>query len=254
MASINMGLHESNANLSILRTRANEVLNIEKHERKPTSIKPIRIPETPTKESNEAITFLASDNLELVSRSGRKIKVKKFLDSDIDVITPTKRKHTKDTIDLEFEITNLGSDDFLKVESTLVELDHLIKASVGLSGAQPEKCLKHLYDMRKLDVTPLMLKKHPNCVETIKRLRRYVGNVKEWEMDETLQTNFNAKAAQIRTEAEDIYNGFKKLFQVSSEKNTFWEIFMEEVGIFREKTMHLTSAEMCSLVDEPKSC
>lgn len=54
-----------------------------------------------------------------------------------------------------------------------------------------------------------MLLKNPNCVETIKRLRRYVGNTKNWDITEDEKTEFNAKTAKVRQAAVEIYDSFK---------------------------------------------
>lgn len=54
-----------------------------------------------------------------------------------------------------------------------------------------------------------MLKKNPNCVETMKRLRRYVGNIKSWKFSDEDKRKFNEKAEKIRKEAIEIYNKFK---------------------------------------------
>ena len=62
---------------------------------------------------------------------------------------------------------------------------------------------------KELEVTPLMLKKHPFCVNTIKRLRHYVGNLKEWDMTETDKILFNLKAQELRNCAVAIYSKFK---------------------------------------------
>jgi hypothetical protein len=59
---------------------------------------------------------------------------------------------------------------WLKVESRLVELDTLIKGRLGLTKAEPDNCLAHLDEMSSLTIYPLMLKKHPRIVETIKRV------------------------------------------------------------------------------------
>lgn len=123
---------------------------------------------------------------------------------------------------------------FLKLERELVELNLEIKSCVGLAKADPEKCVElmeqyqrknhfsrgfNLYNCNnnnsflnfsaELKVTPTMLKKNPNCVETMKRLRKYVGNAKAWNMADEERIKFDFQAQQIRTKAEQIYNQFK---------------------------------------------
>lgn len=57
-----------------------------------------------------------------------------------------------------------------------------------------------------------MLKKHPIVVETMKRLRRYVGNTKNWGFTDEQKEEFDEKAAKVRNLAEGIYNSFKVSF------------------------------------------
>ena len=54
-----------------------------------------------------------------------------------------------------------------------------------------------------------MLKKNPNVVDTIKKLRRYVGNTKNWKLSDDDKRNFNENAEKVRQKAEEIYNSFK---------------------------------------------
>lgn len=51
-----------------------------------------------------------------------------------------------------------------------MELDTLIKGRLSLAKAEPDNCLAHLDEMSSLTIYPLMLKKHPRIVETIKRV------------------------------------------------------------------------------------
>lgn len=54
-----------------------------------------------------------------------------------------------------------------------------------------------------------MLKKNSNVVETIKRLRRYVGNIKDWNLTDEERIQFNEKAEKVRQLADALYNKFK---------------------------------------------
>jgi hypothetical protein len=51
-----------------------------------------------------------------------------------------------------------------------VELDALIKSTISVAKAEPDKCLDYLDEMLSLTIYPLMLKKHPYIVEVIKRV------------------------------------------------------------------------------------
>lgn len=95
------------------------------------------------------------------------------------------------------------------LESNVLEYDIDIKSCLQLSAADAGKCINVLEDYKLLNVTPLILKKNPIVVETIKRLRRYVGNMKDWSLTDTEKAEFNEKAAKIRKLAELIYKNFK---------------------------------------------
>lgn len=56
------------------------------------------------------------------------------------------------------------------MESRLVQLDALVKCSLGLTKADPDSCLTQLDEISTLTIDPLMLKKHPQVVETIKKV------------------------------------------------------------------------------------
>lgn len=97
----------------------------------------------------------------------------------------------------------------LKTENDLLEIDHGIKTALQLASADPDKCIRLFKAYRELTLTPLMLLKNPTCVETIKRLRRYVGNIKNWAFNEAQAVEFLRKSEKIRREAIEIYNQFK---------------------------------------------
>lgn len=74
-----------------------------------------------------------------------------------------------------------------------------------------------------MEITAVMLKKNPNCVETIKRLRRYIGNCKNWELSDEAKKVFNENAEKIREHADGIYT----IFKVS--------VFEDYLAIFRRR-------------------
>ncbi|KAK9506856.1 hypothetical protein O3M35_008715 [Rhynocoris fuscipes] len=141
--------------------------------------------------------------------------------------------------------------DFLHTESQLLEIDINIKSALNLQKAHPEKCLVLLDKLSELKITPLMLKKHPDLVHTIKKMRKYVGNVHRWNMNEEELAAFREKAGRIRVKSEHIYNKFKNLF-LNPDINNFWEFFNKEVERFQEKTRSLTLHQLFSIVQEPE--
>ncbi|XP_055638325.1 hepatoma-derived growth factor-related protein 2-like [Toxorhynchites rutilus septentrionalis] len=222
--------------------------------------------EKPIKESTQTLSGSpVKEQPEVTSRSGRKIKPKRFLDNEEDdstaapspakkrAITP-KEKTVSPAVPPKkpnyFEKIEGERVYFLRLERELVELNLDIKSCVGLAKADPEKCVELMDRYQKLKVTPTMLKKNPNCVETMKRLRKYVGNAKAWKMVDEERIKFDFQAQQIRTKAEQIYNQFKTMFPVPDGTVPFWEAFCEDVNKFEQATKHLSQEELFLLVDE----
>lgn len=66
------------------------------------------------------------------------------------------------------------------METNLVALNIKVRTSVGLEkNADPKKCHELMQEYAGIDITALMLKKNPNVVETVKRLRKYIGNTRK---------------------------------------------------------------------------
>ena len=64
---------------------------------------------------------------------------------------------------------------WLKTEGRLVELDYRIKESLSVTRPKCQDAIVALDELSSLQMAPLMLKKHPYIVQTILKLRRYIG-------------------------------------------------------------------------------
>ncbi|XP_050358821.1 PC4 and SFRS1-interacting protein [Nymphalis io] len=157
----------------------------------------------------------------------------------------------KATLDKERETDEKKSRvQFLKTEMKLIELDAKIKTCLCLEKADTELCLKLLDELMELDVKPLMLLKHPTCLETVKRMRAYVGNTPSWDLSERAALQFSQHALRIRRQADALYAAMQELFK-TPEGLSFWEFFMERVALFKKVTSKLSSDELLELVHEP---
>ena len=56
----------------------------------------------------------------------------------------------------------------MKVEQRLVDLDIAVKTSLHLERPTPEECITALDELNELALAPLMLKKQPDIVTTIR--------------------------------------------------------------------------------------
>lgn len=211
----------------------------------------------------------ATDTKEIVSQRGRKIKQKRFLDGGEEeeggsapAGSPPKKKQAKakpvsaaatPAAPIKLDPFEKIADErlyVLKLERQLVELNLEIKSSVKLNGADPERCVKLMEQYENLSVTSTILKKNPNCVETMKRLRKYVGNAKAWKLDDKQKLKFDFQAQQIRQKAEQIYARFKDILGMTDSEKPFWDWFVQEVTKFEQATQHLSQEELYLLVDE----
>ncbi|KAJ3649973.1 hypothetical protein Zmor_021686 [Zophobas morio] len=141
----------------------------------------------------------------------------------------------------------------LRSESTLVELDAKIKNCLGLNKADPKKALEFLDQMLEINMDEIMLKKHSHVVEMIRRLRKYIGNVDEWNLSPEELDVFNTDAQKLRTKADEIYKKFKSVVKLPAGSINFWDGFNDVVRKFREDCIHLNNREVFVLCAEPYS-
>lgn len=97
----------------------------------------------------------------------------------------------------------------LKTEAELTGLDAKIKNCLGLDKADPKEALGYLEAMCEIEFDDIMLKKHTHIVEMVRRLRKYVGNTKEWNLSEESLNEFSSWAEKVRAKAETVYSKFK---------------------------------------------
>ncbi|XP_050482187.1 PC4 and SFRS1-interacting protein isoform X1 [Bombus huntii] len=173
-------------------------------------------------------------------------QVKDCLDFNVHVPDEEKRLLAKDGA-LHRKTNKLR---WLRIEAQLLQLDAQIKSNLGLDRAYPDKCLQAMDDMLSLSIDPLMLKKHPHIVGTVKRLRRYIGNLADWKLSDEEEGVFKQKAEQIRQKSEHIYNKFKAMFTIP-EGQSFWQSFSDQVVHFKELTKDMSEEKVFSLMSDP---
>ncbi|KAG6799152.1 PC4 and SFRS1-interacting protein [Apis mellifera caucasica] len=173
-------------------------------------------------------------------------QIKDYLDFNVHVPDEEKRLLAKDGA-LHRKTNKLR---WLRIEAQLLQLDAQIKSNLGLDRAYPDKCLQAMDEMLSLPIDPLMLKKHPHIVGTVKRLRRYIGNLADWKLSDEEEAIFKQKAEQIRQKSEHIYNKFKAMFTIP-EGQSFWQSFSDQVFHFKELTKDMPEEKVFSLMSDP---
>ena len=178
------------------------------------------------------------ENDEKVSRSGRKIKEKKMnldeMDPDEMFTQPRKRFKTEEGKQKSAVVVSINDSSseieafraskmhilqdpvkmgLLENQYEMIHIMQDIKLALGLEQqADIEKALE-LIDNFRLKVLPhitdLMLLKYPNTVDTVKRLRKYIGNVQSWSLEATQIQSFKEKAEKLRATALMVYDKFK---------------------------------------------
>ncbi|XP_018575965.1 PC4 and SFRS1-interacting protein isoform X2 [Anoplophora glabripennis] len=143
--------------------------------------------------------------------------------------------------------------DRLKIESELMCFDSKIKNCLGLDKADPQQAICYLESIYNTSFDDLMLIKHPHVVEMVRRLRKYVGNTKEWNLSEKSLSEFSAHAEKVRAKAEQVYSKFKTVVKVPESSTSFWEGFTDLVSQFRTDCKDLTEGQIYLLCSEPTS-
>ncbi|XP_054258725.1 PC4 and SFRS1-interacting protein-like [Macrosteles quadrilineatus] len=141
--------------------------------------------------------------------------------------------------------------DFLRTEAQLLDIDVRIKSSLSLKQADAESCISHLDELLSVKIHPLMVKKHPELIDTIKKLRKYVGNTSCWNFSDEETEVFASKAALIRSKAENVYNKIKALFMVPPGRS-FLDVFAEELKEFHDTTKEMKIDDVFSLTIDPR--
>uniref|UniRef100_A0A1A9ZI81 PWWP domain-containing protein n=1 Tax=Glossina pallidipes TaxID=7398 RepID=A0A1A9ZI81_GLOPL len=124
-------------------------------------------------------------------------------------------------------------EDYLFHEHRLVQLTQDIKDCLGLKSADVDCCLEILTEYKELQLNKLMLLRNPECVNTIRVLQKYRGNLKYWNLTAEEEDIFNAKAEIICNECILIYNSFKSIFE-PRRNPLFWQEFCEHVEAYNK--------------------
>ena len=88
------------------------------------------------------------------------------------------------------------------MEQRLLDIDLDIKKALHFERPDMAKCLKALEELDSLALAPLMLKKQPDIVTTIRKIRKYVGP--QMVMEAALADDWTQKSKKIRLKANQV--------------------------------------------------
>ena len=137
---------------------------------------------------------------------------------------------------------------FLMVEQKIMDLNVALRMSLHHLKPDLKRCLTICDEVKKLAIVPLMLKKHPEIVATIRRMRKYVGP-KKCHPNPKEQEKIEVQAKQIRMEAELMYKKFATLFNAPEDVN-FGKFFNEELKRFVDATKDMPQDKFIQMVVE----
>lgn len=140
--------------------------------------------------------------------------------------------------------------ELLRRELQLVNIEYGIQSSLNLKQPDPDECLHYLSDLLCLNISKLMLKKHPEIIYTLIKLQNYVGCIHNSNMTEDSLAVFKSKARNIRRKALLISNKIQGMFEVPMGME-FLEYFEEELTIFKESVKDMSLNDVLRLVEDP---
>jgi len=142
---------------------------------------------------------------------------------------------------------------WLKIEQRIVELDIAVKTSLSQKRPSPDRCIQALDEIQALGILPLMLKKQPAIVTTIRRSRKYVGPVdfREWE-NEDLKNKLERSIPTIRNKSELVFQKFKScLLAQNEDESSFVEKFLAEVDKLNEHVKDWEERKVWAMTRDP---
>lgn len=137
---------------------------------------------------------------------------------------------------------------YLKMEVKLMDLNLNIRKAAMVENADPDACLRHLDELTSIDIRPLMVKKNPEIVDTLKKLTKYVGKTIDYPEDEAEM--FRSKAEAIRGKAKELCDKIKSLFEITSGES-FSEVFFKVLVQFRKAVKSLSVDNLILLTSDP---
>ena len=132
---------------------------------------------------------------------------------------------------------------WLQVEQRLVDLDAELKRCLRDDVADFQGCITHLEELDRLPIARLMLKKQPDLVLTLAKLRRYVGPPPGDAAQKSL-------AKIIRIKADKMGLKIKAAFGFKPDQD-LWAQFEPVVTAFRHQVRELEKTHVMALVADP---
>jgi len=138
---------------------------------------------------------------------------------------------------------------WLKVEQRLIDLDIEIKTALHYQRPNMSKCLEHLDALLDLQVAPLMFKKQPDIVTTIRKLRKYIGP-EDHPASKDTEKEWKEKSERIRIKSDAVFHKIQSCFTIPEGKS-FWDSFEMQLTEYREVTKDMDQELVIHMVNDP---
>ncbi|EDV93204.1 GH19176 [Drosophila grimshawi] len=174
--------------------------------------------------------------LKIKLESGQ-IDPKSLAETERIVIEPVRSEIPKQEAE-RFRKELIDQEHALFMERDFIQLSQQLRECLGLGCAKVGLCLKILDQLKDVELNKLMLLRNPECVDIMRQLRHYVGNLDLWKMDKNDEEEFKKRATIIRKVSTGIYDTFKTLFNTDPKEN-FWIEFCEKVKVYKAYTTRI---------------
>jgi len=185
---------------------------------------------TPIVAATPPITPGGTPSEEKTSRSGRVIKPKKFEDE-------------KETLNQKEKMR------WMKMEKRIVDLDIAIRSALHHEEPDMTRSISLISELQQLAIQPLMLKKIPNIVMTLRKVRKYIGPVTP-HPDPKVNDKRKEEMQKVRLTAETAYKKIQSLFSAPTDVS-FGKYFQKQVDEFQIATKDFEREEIFQLLVDP---
>jgi len=138
---------------------------------------------------------------------------------------------------------------WMKMEKRIVDLDIAIRSALRREEPDMARSLALISELHSLAIQPLMLKKLPNIVMTLRKVRKYIGP-KTTQSDPKIHEKRLEDMQKIRLTSETTYKKFQSLFNVPPDVN-FSKYFQKTVDEFQLATKDYDKEELFQLLVDP---
>lgn len=142
-------------------------------------------------------------------------------------------------------IVSIDKRKLFRVQKSMIFIISDIKKNLGRTNVDPKYAIKLLHKFKfeiLPELTPFMIMKYPQVLEAFKRMRKYKGNLSEWNVSEDDVEKFKDYASKICSLAVELYDSIQAKFVFTT--CPFWDAFSKQAGDIKEKYGEIKNADM----------